>query len=355
MLNWERELIGLYISDHPLSEHQATLAKLVSYFSAQLPEAQHEEKVRVAGLVNAIRPYTTKNGKPMGFATIEDIQGNIELVLFPKTWTQCQPLLEVGKIVLVEGKVDAQSTPPKILVDAIKTEFKYLVAADDLTREGSAPVSLKPRSEAESPRRPNASTPKPKNVPVKKVAEPVPAYMEPPPPDNFPPDWDMEWQPSFKNAQIAARPEAVSRDTISTNKPSVESEPDETESVSSVGTEAGLAVAVGRDVIPPRIPPPSLPIPVTKKEMPEHAPQQITVTLRPTQDKALDRRRIKVVYGTLISFHGKDRFSFQIFEAGKGHLLDFPSDTTRICPELLERLKTVIGEETWSVEPITFQ
>ena len=382
MLNWERELIGLYISDHPLSERQAELAKLVSYFSAQLPEAQHEEKVRVAGLVNAIRPYTTKNGKPMGFVTIEDIQGNIELVLFPKTWTQCQPLLEVGKIVLVEGKVDAQSAPPKILVDAIKTEFKYLVSADELTAStlsggtggGSVPVSLKPRSEAESPRRPNASPPTPKPAPVKKVAEAAPAYVgqnvilpysgdsTPPPPDNFPPDWETEWQPSFENAQIAARPEPKPKkdETIAAPRaefiPEAESEPDETEPASSVGTEAELAVEVGRDAIPPHvIPPPALPKPIVKKETPEHAPQQITVTLRPTNDKDLDRRRIKVVYGTLISFHGKDRFSFQIFEAGKGHLLDFPSDTTRICPELLERLKTVIGEETWTVEPITFQ
>ena len=42
MLNWERELIGLYISDHPLTPYQPTLASLVSYFSAQLSAAQHE-------------------------------------------------------------------------------------------------------------------------------------------------------------------------------------------------------------------------------------------------------------------------------------------------------------------------
>ena len=86
MLNWERELIGLYFTDHPLNEYQATLAQIVSYFSGQLAEATHEEKVRVAGLITNVRPYTTKTGKPMGFVTVEDIQGNIELVLFPKTW-----------------------------------------------------------------------------------------------------------------------------------------------------------------------------------------------------------------------------------------------------------------------------
>ena len=79
------------------------------------------------------------------------------------------------------------------------------------------------------------------------------------------------------------------------------------------------------------------------------------VTLRPTGDKERDKRRIKTLYGTLISYHGRDKFSFQIFESGKGHLIDFPNDTTRICPELLERLKKLMGEENWRVEEITFQ
>ena len=409
MLNWERELIGLYISDHPLSEYQATLVQLVSYFSAQLPEAQHEEKVRVAGLVTVVRPYVTKQGKPMGFATIEDIQGIIELVLFPKTWTQFQPVLEVGKVILVEGKVDAQSTPPKILVDAIKTEFKYLVSVDGTPQPPAAPATLKPRSEAEAPRRPNAtpSAPKPAPVkatapapkptpppaPVKKVSEPVPAYPPasppfsgkmggteggandwdddgmPPPPDNFPSGWENEWQPSFEVAEIAARPEPK-HTAAKVTPPRSEAAPvlpeaDVDEPITEpapgpVKEEPRLAVAPVESTPVPTQPsaariPPTVPAPVPLKEETDHAPQQITIILRPTGDKDLDRRRIKVVYGTLISFHGKDRFSLQIFEAGKGHLIDFPSDSTRICADLLNRLRIVLGEETWSIEPIVYQ
>ena len=126
MLDWERELIGLYISDHPLTPYQQTFAQIVSYFSGQLPEAQHEEKVRVAGLVNAVRPYTTKTNKPMGFVSIEDVQGNIELVLFPRTWAQYKEQMTIGQIIIVEGKADTGSTPPKILVDSIRTEIKIL-------------------------------------------------------------------------------------------------------------------------------------------------------------------------------------------------------------------------------------
>jgi hypothetical protein len=101
--------------------------------------------------------------------------------------------------------------------------------------------------------------------------------------------------------------------------------------------------------------PASIYVPLAKEEKDkDHPPQQITVILRSTGDKDHDRRRIKTIFGTLISFHGKDRFSFQIFENGSGYLIDFPNDTTRVCTEMLERLKKLMGEENWRVEEITF-
>src|SRR5512144_986740 len=141
MLNWERELIGLYVSDHPLTPYQQTFAQIVSYFSGQLNAAQHEERVRVAGLITAVRPYTTKTNKPMGFVTLEDIQGNIELVLFPKTWQKTHEQLAVGRIIIVEGKVDTGSTPPKILVDEIRTEIKILESVDSPLKANAAATS----------------------------------------------------------------------------------------------------------------------------------------------------------------------------------------------------------------------
>lgn len=77
--------------------------------------------------------------------------------------------------------------------------------------------------------------------------------------------------------------------------------------------------------------------------------------LRSTGDKERDKRRIRTIYGTLISFHGRDRFSFHIFEDGKGYLMDFPEATTRVCDDMLGRLRNLLGEENWRVEDITFQ
>jgi DNA polymerase-3 subunit alpha len=405
MLNWERELIGLYISDHPLTPYQQTFTQIVSYFSGQFHNAQHEEKVRVAGLITAVRPYTTKTNKPMGFVSIEDVQGNIELVLFPRTWGQYKEQMKVGQIIIVEGKADTSSTPPKILVDMIRTEIKILEPLDNSSTlsapsfdlfdepppvpddedvknftyrstqpkpsvlpQKNVPVPVTPPAEKEPASQPKP-TPQPtaprqtaeKSAPVYAAKPPVEEAWDdsdaPPPPDNFPDDWEMQWQPSFDEATIAARPEpktdpkpiVAPRIQPETLQTPIEPEPRE-------HTEIPREPATIQPLNVERYIPPSIYVPLAKEEKnKEHPPQQITMILRTTGDKDHDRRRIKTIYGTLISFHGRDRFSFQIFENGSGYLIDFPNDTTRVCPEMLERLKKLIGEESWRVEEITFQ
>jgi DNA polymerase III subunit alpha len=388
MLNWERELIGLYISDHPLTPYQQIFAQIVSYFSGQLHEAQHEEKVRVAGLVTAVRPYTTKTNKPMGFVSIEDVQGNIELVLFPRTWAQYREQMTVGQIIIVEGKADTNSSPPKILVDTIRTEIKILEPLESATLSTPPVDSIFDAAFEPNPNggkvtdlsykstQPGPATMQQKNVPVKpapppprQAAEkPAPVYAEkpaaevtwddsdvPPPPDNFPEDWETQWQPTFDEASLAARPEPrvnskpVSAPRLQTTE-TLEA-PVEKDKREQVETVAIQTMRVESLQIPA-----SLYIPLVKEEKDkDHPPQQITVILRSTNDKDHDRRRIKTIFGTLISFHGRDRFSFQIFENGSGYLIDFPNDTTRVCTEMLERLKKLMGEESWRVEEITFQ
>ncbi len=349
MLNWERELVGLYISDHPLNEYQATLAQIVSYFSAQLPDASHEEKVRVAGLVTVVRPYTTKNGKAMGFVTIEDIQGVIELVLFPKTWEKYRDQLTIGRIVIVAGKVDMGSAPPKILADEIVTEIKITSAADAPAEIIPAAIPLRYESKSAPARKAtqpvNALPPAPISRivnPTYAAAESAPAYDNmPPPPENFPDDWEMEWQPSFEEVEIASKPAPKFDKHEPVTPPRALPDAMLAEKVDEVTGETSVMSYIV----------PSLYVPLAKAQA-DHPPKQITVVLRASHDKEHDKRRIQTLHGNLTSFHGKDKFSFQIFESGKGHLIDFPNEVTRICPELIARLYKVLGEECWRVEEI---
>ncbi|MDH5507523.1 MAG: DNA polymerase III subunit alpha, partial [Anaerolineae bacterium] len=121
-LNWERELVGLYLSDHPLTPIMKDLQHVISHTSSELSLAAHQEHVRVAGLVNRIRYHQTKKGAEMAFVGLEDTQGVVDLVIFPRTWKKVSELIEYDKIIIVDGKVDAESGEPKILVDKISTE-----------------------------------------------------------------------------------------------------------------------------------------------------------------------------------------------------------------------------------------
>ncbi|HMB25589.1 MAG TPA: hypothetical protein VKP08_22265, partial [Anaerolineales bacterium] len=262
-----------------------------------------------------------------------------------------------------------------------KTEIKILESLDsppDKTPSASL-EPLKPKTNATpppAPQQPKQNVPPKKQIPTKpSVPPPVRQTAErrvaydvdtgfddmPPPPDNFPDDWSTQWQPSFDEASIAARPEPkVDRLPVAEPHPRaeiVEAEIGRKEREQAEARRAALAVQP-IDSVPTQPVEflPSLYVPLAQEDKDkDHPPQQITVILRSTGDKEHDRRRIKTLYGTLISFHGKDRFSFQIFEEGKGHLIDFPNDTTCVCPEVLERLKKLMGEECWRVEEITFQ
>ncbi|MEJ2597565.1 MAG: DNA polymerase III subunit alpha [Anaerolineales bacterium] len=206
VLNWERDLIGLYVSDHPLSPVMDELTKAVSHFSGQLAEASPDEKVHVAGLITRIRHHQSKAGKPMAFATIEDLQGSIELVVFPRTWSKYAEYFQFDKIILVGGRVDNKGAEPKVLVDSVSTEFSmvtpavpqpdYLeyLAPDEPGWEGAEPVQATPphriqdapadAQDSVQTIRQQADTPQNETGELASTDE-----GSPPPPDPFPPDW----------------------------------------------------------------------------------------------------------------------------------------------------------------------
>ena len=72
-------------------------------------------------MVSRVRPHLAKSGKYMGFAAIEDIQGAIELAIFPGTWEKYRTLVQVDEVIIASGRVDSESKEPKVLVDTIRT------------------------------------------------------------------------------------------------------------------------------------------------------------------------------------------------------------------------------------------
>ena len=89
-LEMERELLGLYLSDNPLNAYLPALRKSVTHYTGQLRDTDHQSKVVVGGRALSHRTTTTKKGQEMAFAVLEDLQGTVELVIFPKGLAEIQ-------------------------------------------------------------------------------------------------------------------------------------------------------------------------------------------------------------------------------------------------------------------------
>ncbi|HET8991663.1 MAG TPA: DNA polymerase III subunit alpha, partial [Candidatus Saccharimonadales bacterium] len=121
-LIWERELLGLYLSQHPLDSYQVYLNEKTIPLAEIKPE--HDSKsVSVGGAIADIREITTKNGQKMAFVKLEDFSGESEIVLFPGSYEKFQHLWQRDKVVLIRGKVNAKdkdgklTDEPKIMVN----------------------------------------------------------------------------------------------------------------------------------------------------------------------------------------------------------------------------------------------
>ena len=205
ILSWERELIGLYVSDHPLSPVMGDLTDVVTHYSGQLSEAAHQESVRVAGIVIRLRLHQTKAGKSMAFVTLEDLQGTIELVVFPRTWDKFNQLLEVDRIVLVDGKVDSQSGDPKVLVDTVTVEFTKKISTEtpasnspqtaSRVEQGISRQASTTKHEKKFPSIPRQGLTKLPQVQGLENTDEVPPGNEDLPPEPELPPWEYQWRP----------------------------------------------------------------------------------------------------------------------------------------------------------------
>jgi DNA polymerase III subunit alpha len=133
VLSWEKDLIGAYISEHPLSRVWTDLQNTVTVLTGQIEDTGAEQNVTVAGLVKYVRPHVTKKGAPMAFAQIEDLQGTLELVIFPRVWEQTKHLWEPERILVVRGKVSFRGREPSLLVESATNEITITHPTEELT------------------------------------------------------------------------------------------------------------------------------------------------------------------------------------------------------------------------------
>ncbi len=118
-LSWEKEHLGLYISEHPLSELAGDLREVVIACSG-LKQCSPNSKTRIAGVINDIKKIITRSGEPMMFVKVEDLGGSAELLIFPKTLKSMSDIFHVGKMIIASGRLSDKDGEMKLICENAK-------------------------------------------------------------------------------------------------------------------------------------------------------------------------------------------------------------------------------------------
>ncbi len=128
-LAWEKELLGLYVSEHPLTEFRSILPKIAHPISSIIG-GKDQTPVRIAGVISRMKKIITKSGQPMLFVLIEDLSHSMEVLVFPKTLAQTSDLWTDGARVIVDGVLSDKDGETKLLANAVKPLTKDSAASE---------------------------------------------------------------------------------------------------------------------------------------------------------------------------------------------------------------------------------
>jgi DNA polymerase-3 subunit alpha len=118
LLSYEREMLGLYVSDHPLLGIEHVLAAAADCSVAALTAGDEQPEgavVTVAGLITGLQRKVTKQGNAWAIATLEDLEGAIDCMFFPQTYQLYGPMLSEDTVVVVKGRLDRREDQPKVV------------------------------------------------------------------------------------------------------------------------------------------------------------------------------------------------------------------------------------------------
>lgn len=295
LLIWEKELLGVYVSGRPIDRWRSDLRRLNSTEVLKLREdgaAYHEQQVKVAGEIVAMRKVFTKKQEAMAILQVEDWHPSaspIEVVLFPRTFNQVQaqvdsgdiPELREGEVFIITGKFDMSRGDPQIIGERVTQNFELMEAirsSGDNTREYEA-------------------------VPLESVQT------------SEEPDWSLA--PRIYDAP-----------------------PDDGEGeqpTTATGTPS-QTVAITHEL------PDDAPDWMRPETRNGHAPRWLVVTLERSGDYDEDVKLLKRLHRTIFNHRGSDHFLVRTVIDGMNHWFTF-DDLTDCSEPLLEKLRGLVEPE----------
>lgn len=302
MLQWEKDLLGLYVTGRPADKYRDALQNINTRSITELKEnafGMHDKQVAVAGEVVTMRKIVTKSNDIMCVVHLEDWResaGTIDVVIFPRTWQKCQDIVNEGEIIRVKGKFDTSRGDPQIIAEEVSQNFTVQMA--DTNGNGSYDYG---------------------------------GYA-----------YDAGWMTGGDEDELP--PEAYETNGHSSYAPPVQEPP-----VPSSAPEPEEPVPPPVEFVPPA-PPPAYELPPHLQEVlnggvrPPEQQRWIYVFFQRSGDDDRDQRRLQRVYNTLINYPGEDRFTIVTESAGQNVQLDF-NITTDVCEDLIRNLQKIVGDQ----------
>lgn len=306
LLDWEKELIGVYLSEHPL---ESALSQLQAngengfYTTAELDESSNGKSVKLAGIICQLRPHTTRRGEAMAFSALEDLHGKVDLLFFPRTWKKYRDQVKMDQILVVWGKVQAREDGITLIVDNVQANVTVAHDADQIT-DNDEGLHLTSALHDQDPQVTATGAP---------LAPPEPSSdfepttwaagsaSVPQPPPNFDSDPVVATAPDYPLSAAEANGEDFNQDDSSEFVPA------------PVAERPGLAGNSGRD-------------------------KTVVVEINLVSNwREACRRSVALAS----RFRGQDSLSLRL--SNNRLAMDFPNQQTRICPELVESLRLVPG------------
>lgn len=332
-LEWEKDLIGVYFSEHPLLKLTQQGKEHVGVFTGEITLEHDGQQVIVGGVIASVRNITTKKGDAMAFIQLEDPQGSIEVVAFPRTYNDAREVIRQDALVLVRGKVQVREEKIAVLADSIRN-----YPLEDIRAEVSPSAEPLPGVLDKTP------------VMAPRVGVDLPAEVEQvhdyrlddwlPPPDDWEPDDMTEDAPPIlvdkANERIeettllqaeqtaGESPEAITP-LASTQLPDLKlgggvSIPSKNGNGGNGKPTDGSASVSHSSARAPREP---APVP-TYASAPVGA-RMVRVRMRRTDNDELDKGRLRAAVNLLRSVEGRDRFAFVLARGKTLVELDFPN------------------------------
>jgi DNA polymerase-3 subunit alpha len=345
-LQWEKELLGVYASSHPLQQLKVDLSQIVTCSCAELDERYHDRNVTMAGTIASMRTTITKKGDRMAFLQLEDLVGQCEVVVFPRTYADYQDILIVDNIILVKGKAQSRNGRVSVLAEEIKKHVDIAHAAGAEENPYQDRLLDMPTFNGQSIEK-AAPTPAPPFPVTKAVGSQGPdtaidvVVDEDPPPDEVNPFLDempswMEAEYESDNTRKGPSEPAAAREN---NQSTASSPPDP----SDTGAEDVPAVKEQESA-------PVAPVQAGLKEKPgaqytatnghRRRSRTMMITFSRSGDLERDKFRLKEIVDRVRDPKGRDRFFLVVEAGGRRVRLAFPNDPCTVSDRLIRELKS---------------